>query len=186
MRIPTRIGPAGILALLALGALLLAACGGGGEEKTGATATAEPNETATGKIDPCALITKAEAEKVLGEAVSEPKEETIGEVVKSCTYYAAAVSTKYVSIVARTGISKEDFEAEANATAGLMGGATPTAVSGVGDQAISVPPILWVLKGDVRLTVLTNLDIDFTVPENAAKVLETEKELAKKALGRLP
>ena len=122
MRIPTpRIGLAGILALLALGVLLLlAACGGGGEEKTGATATAEPKETATGKIDPCALITKAEAEAVLGEAVSEPKEETIGGVIESCTYYTVAVSTKYVSIVARTGISKEDFEAEANAAAGLL------------------------------------------------------------------
>ena len=143
----------GTLVLLALaGLLLLAACGGNGE------------------IDACALVTKAEAEEVLGQPVSEPTSQPFGGA--TCTYLPAEAPTSgAVSIIVLTGVSKDEFHEHVEA------GADP--VPDVGDEAFWHGFVLSVLKGDVEFV----LGVKLPAGDNA---LEAAKGLALKVVERIP
>jgi hypothetical protein len=194
------------LFLLALsGLLLLAACGGDDEEGTPSTdetrtpaATASAGETQTpaetaqpaaGELDPCALVTTADVEAVLGVSLGEPEKQTVGPF-ETCIYSDDAgnyVQVQVGSDVYTQGTFDDAMEAAAEE---LDVEAEP--VSGLGDKAYWLVGVLWVQKGDVSLNVLAQtpelaqlrLQGDTEAEEQAALALATD--LAAKAVDRLP
>ena len=144
---------------IAAGLVLAAACGDAGKE----TAQARRSDAgraakAVAQADACALLTKAEAEAILGKSIGEPAKGGRGE----CHYEAAGGAGEIVVYPMTLGFgSKEEFHAfvkedteamNARTQKGLEKmGATipPTAVEPVpqvGDAAYYVDPSLIVLS----------------------------------------
>lgn len=121
------------------------------------------------KRDPCALITKEEIEAALGAPISEVTSDG-----NDCTYHPAEGSLKGAMV------SAEWEEAEAamtGARAGVKMVGLGEAVSGIGDEAVFMPPgVLYVRKGDVFITI--NLYY-------ADDPLDKTKALAEKAFAKL-
>jgi hypothetical protein len=167
-----------VLIVLLLVGLVLAGCGG---SATGASGQSGP-------IDACQLITKADAEAALGEAVKAPENPITGEglaAVTSCKYtVASAPSVNNVSLIVRRLDSadaakadfdqlKKDMEPKLNVT--------PNDVPGLGDAAFwsgGAVNQLAVLKGKVQLLIYVRGPQGIS-PEATAQALAT------KALGRL-
>ena len=144
---------------IAAGLLLGVACGDAGKETAQAgrpDAGAAPKSVA--QADACALVTKAEAEAILGQSIGEPAKGGSGE----CHYGAAGGGAEIVVYPMTLGFgSKEEFHAfvkedteamDARTQKGLKKmGVTikPTAVEEVpqvGDAAYYVDPSLIVLS----------------------------------------
>ena len=192
------------LSFLALsGLLLLAACGGDDEESTpsatgtpaaaatqtpagtsAAEETASPaaEETATtepqasgGEFDPCALVTKSEAEAIIGESLGDPLV-TITELLSSCLYSTPDFESVNVDVLT---YDNED-DAQSGFQLAIDINHYPQ-VEGIGDRAYDSRPIgdITVLKGKYELSVDVSVagdDADF----------ETAKDVAAKAVDRLP
>jgi len=177
---------------IALGALLLVACGGGSSDngtsttapttKAGASTTAaKPAATAQSQaqIDACKLLTKAEVEAASGATIGEPKPESAANLY-TCRFEDTAppnIPVVAVSVLAgiRDGDAKEVFDmAKKN-------GNDPQTVSGLGEDAFwdDVLHSLNVVKGNYLLSVDVNL-LEGGDPQAVAKTM------AGKALGRLP
>jgi hypothetical protein len=146
------------------------------------TATAEAEETATpapqtsnGKIDPCALITKDEAEAVIGESVDEPLV-TITEILAACLYSTPDFRTVNVDVL----IYDNADDAESGFQLAVDINDYP-AIEGIGDRAYDSRPIgdVTVLIGKYELSVDVGVD-------DADADFETAKELAAQAVDRLP
>ena len=187
------------------GLLLLAACGGDDEESTvapsgtrapavtqtaagtqsaGATQTAESAatqaattapQTSGGDLDPCALVTKAEAEAIVGESLDEPVV-TITELLASCLYSTPDFDSVSVDVL----IYDREDDAKSGFQLAIDINDYPE-VEGIGDQAYDSRPIgdITVLKGKYELSVDVSVeggDADF----------ETAKDVAAKAVDRLP
>jgi len=198
------LGALAALFLLALsGLFLLAACGGDDEESPGTpsgtrapaatqtttgtqapaeTASPETEETATaapqasgGEIDPCALVTKEEAEAIIGESLDEPVV-TITELLVSCLYSTPDFDSVNVDVL----IYDDEDQAEGGFEMALDINDYPE-VEGIGDGAYDSRPIgdITVLKGKYELSV------DVSVGEGDAD-FETAKDVAAKAVDRLP
>ena len=193
------------LFLLALsGLLLMAACGGDDdEEATGtpsgtrtaaatqtAAGTQAPAETASpaaeetataapqasgGEIDPCALVTKEEAEAIIGESLDEPVV-TITELLVGCLYSTPDFETVNVDVL----IYDDEDQAESGFELALDINDYPE-VEGIGERAYDSRPIgdITVLKGKYELSV------DVSVDDGEAD-FETAKDVAAKAVDRLP
>jgi hypothetical protein len=146
------------------------------------TASPEAEETATpapqasdGELDPCALITKEEAEAVVGESLDEPLV-TITELLASCLYSTIDFESVNVDVLT--------YDNEDNAEGGFelaLDINDYPEIDGIGDRAYDSRPIgdITVLKGKYELSVdvsVNNDDSDF----------ETAKELAAQAVDRLP
>jgi hypothetical protein len=193
----------GVLSFAALsGLILLAACGGddestatpGGTRTPAATAAATGTRTAaatsspratqaatataqasTGEIDPCALVTKAEAEAIVGESLDEPVV-TITQMLAGCLYSTSDLESVNVDVL--TYDSEDDAESGFQLAIDIS---NYPEVEGIGDRAYDSRPIgdIRVLKGKYELSVDVNVeggDADF----------ETAKEVAAKAVDRLP
>jgi hypothetical protein len=189
-------------------ALAFAACGGDGEESTPATqetptpaatsvvtgtatatgtpsarqtqtpaATAEPS---AGAIDPCSLLTKEEVEAAIGHPVAEPEGEGIGGFL-GCDYPDPDVSLLTLLSVS-LDIAPDEGAARIlyGTYKGLGDGKT---LAGIGDDAFWNSG-LTVLKGKYILGV--DLESPFDTHEFQGDELATLKELAAKALSRLP
>ena len=183
-----------VLSLLAVGIiLLLAACngGGGGEESTGdqttpteletqaPAETEEPEEeVAGGDIDPCALVTKEEVETAIGVSVTEPVREDVANLF-TCSYKDLETSIYEVVGVSVFVAEREDDARDLYEMA-KNNAADAETVAGIGDEASwdSILNGLEVLKGKY------NIRID--VSPDGWDTLAIAKELAAKALGRLP
>ena len=200
--------PLGVLAALLLlalaGLLLLAACGGDDEEATGTpggtqapavtptaagttvgateTAVAEATQTATtapqasgGDIDPCALVTKDEAEAIIGESLGDPLV-TITELLVSCLYSTPDFDSVNVDVL----IYDDEDQAEGGFELALDINDYPE-IEGIGERAYDSRPIgdITVLNGKYELSV------DVSVGDGEAD-FETAKDVAAKAVGRLP
>jgi hypothetical protein len=199
--------PLGVLAALLLlalsGLLLLTACGGDDEEATGTpsgtrapaatqtttgtqapaeTAVAEATQTATtapqtsgGDIDPCALVTKEEAEAIIGESLDEPVV-TITELLVSCLYSTPDFDSVNVDVL----IYDDEDQAEGGFELALDINDYPE-IEGIGERAYDSRPIgdITVLEGKYELSV------DVSVGDGEAD-FETAKDVAAKAVGRLP
>jgi len=176
----------------------LAACGGddGSEEPSAATvrpaaegvATEEPDtvaepqateeaegEEASSGIDACSLVTKEEAEAVLGGSVGEPTREDTPPVA-ACTYETADFDSVSVSVLTYD----DSDQAEDGFQMAIDINDYPE-VPGLGDRAYDARPGfgLTVLMGRYELEVDVSLeggDTDF----------ETAKDLAAQAVERLP
>ena len=156
----------------ALAVVALASCGRG-EEGTGsaasrATPTDTPPPSKTASVDPCALVTKAEAEAFFAAALTGPQTENSGGS-RNCIYKNASGKSMVIGISdspsSKAGL--EQFGALLNARA----------VMGVGDAAIEGPiGMISFVKGSTMGT------IDAGIPRwNDEKLLA----LAKKAASRL-
>jgi len=196
----------GALSFLALSALLLlAACGGGGEEATPAAqqtrtpaatpsaqqtqAPAETPKPSAGAIDPCALVTKADAEAILGRSLGEPERGTIGPF-ETCNYGEGTFSDNVQVQVSSELYTLSGFDDGMKAAAELVD-AEAKPVSGLGDKAYSIGEVLYVQKGDVTLNFLvatpklTELTRQGDTEAAEQQRLALATDLAAKALGRL-
>lgn len=187
------------IGVLALSILLfgLAACGGDdGSEKPAATQTsaaearateepgavAEPEATETvgreevsSGVDPCDLVTKADAETALGAPAGEPKMENTPPV-SACSYETADFNS--VEVLLTTFENADQAEDAFQMAIDIN---DYPEVSGLGDRAYDSRPIfdVTVLKGRYEVDVTVNLEGDETD-------FETAKELAATAVERLP
>jgi len=154
------------LFLLAIsGLFLLAACGGDDKESTvpaqatatptgtpsagGAQAPAATAQPAAGELDPCALVTKSDAEAVLGISLSGPERQTVGPF-ESCMYSDGTLSN-YVQVQVGSDVYTLSTFDDAMEAAAEELDIEAEEVSGVGDKAYGLAGVLWVQKGDVTL-----------------------------------
>jgi hypothetical protein len=195
---PRSLGALAALFFLALsGLFLLAACGGGDEEESTAspsgtktpaatqapvgTSAAGATQTATsaaqasgGEIDPCSLVTKAEAEAIVGESVGEPVVMDT-ELLVSCLYSTPDLEGVSVDVLAYN----DEEQAKSGFELALDINDYPE-VEGIGDRAYDSRPIgdITVLKGKYELSI--------DVSASGQDEFEVAKELAAKAVDRLP
>ena len=137
-------------------------------KQTGASGNTTSNAD-TSKIDPCALVTKAEAMQVLGEIKNDAETRTGLHNEKRCGY--SNMNGNEVSF----GVYGADlWESKRTASQGL----DTEDLSGLGEEAFSVrrgtTHQLYVRKGGAILDINSN----------AGK--ETASRLAEKALARMP
>jgi hypothetical protein len=143
-------------------------------------------QTTKDKIDPCALITRAEAEAALGEPVGEPECDTaVSPTGQALCVYSSTTSERFVQIsVTETGAMAETLRVQGESAATIYRTTRDnfepvTEVPGIGDDAFWDVPGLHVLKGDVYLIIAVGNTDD---PEN----LELAQSLAEIAVPRLP
>ena len=133
-------------------AALLAACGSSAKAQTakgGAGGAGDP-------IDACALVTKAEAEALLGVSVGEPQPKVVGGGVATCNYLASGARDSRSVFVwanprktadgARTVLENTKKDAPTVGT-------TAREQAGLGDDAFWIDNQLWVRKGKVVVGV---------------------------------
>jgi hypothetical protein len=195
------------LFLLALsGLLLMAACGGDDDEEATGTpsgtrasvGTASPaaEEPATaapqasgGGLDPCALVTRADAEAVLGATLGEPERQTTGPF-ETCIYGDDAGN--YVQVQVSENVYTESTFDDAMKAAAEQVDIEAEPVSGLGDKAYWLVGVLWVQKGDVTLDILvqtpelTDLRLQGDAEGEKQESLRLTTDLAEKAVDALP
>jgi hypothetical protein len=194
----------GVLSFAALsGLILLAACGGDDESTAtpggtrtpaataaatstrgpAATAAASPRATqagtatpqaSTGEIDPCTLVTKAEAEAIVGESLGEPAV-TITKMLVGCLYSTPDFDSVNVDVL--TYDSEDDAKSLFQLAIDIN---HYPEIEGIGDRAYDSRPIgdITVLKGKYELSV--------DVSTGGEDDFEVAKGLAAKAVDRLP
>jgi hypothetical protein len=175
-------------------ALLLGSCGQGGDE-SGAAGGAEESGAAQAvdDLDPCTLVTAAEAARALGVATAEADRPADGNTetrtpsysggdetvvrLKTCRYTGSRdQGVAVLTVMARHSSSAAEaetgFESMRSTYAESVG---VTDVADVGDQAfwMESPPSLWLLRGQYQLSVSGDIDA------------ATARALAAGALGRL-
>ncbi|MDQ3995176.1 MAG: hypothetical protein M3265_10320 [Actinomycetota bacterium] len=163
---PRRANGRRILGLVVLCAAIgLPACSGSDAPATGTT---RPSGLAD--IDPCVLVTRADAHAVVGAGPAARRGRRIQDVF--CSY---SMENGYLGVlVATKRFSRDEFEAAAKA-----GGAAP--VPGLGDSAFwrDRTTSLYVLKGSLVLRV------DLFTNKPAAALRKAAAALADDALGRI-
>ena len=177
------------LTILLLASVALAGCGGAKTEETKGN-TAQPSSTdsskpSSGNLDACALLTKADAESLLGGSVKEPtttRNENGGTVVSQC-HYSNEAGDKQVGLLARqaptSAEAKQIFGTARSASKGLSG-TDPQTVSGLGDDAYWTDGNLNqlnVLKDEVWLIITTR--------QGKGDRLAASKDAANKILSHL-
>ncbi|MHB8841622.1 MAG: hypothetical protein ACYC56_07520 [Candidatus Aquicultor sp.] len=207
MNIHTKVCVFGIVGALLLSSVFLTACSGSNEKlgmdlKSGTALVTEQKTAADSKspassIDPLTLITKADAEALLGERIKEPEgsngDESLGQqIVIYGADSEASFKTVTFSLVRTADIAKEERDKGQDAahafitTKEQFPAAKP--VPGIGGSAF------WdgsqggwtglnVLSKDTFFTIKVNLGTDVT---SDTVELNAEKGLALKVLERLP
>ena len=153
--------------------------------EVGAEATASPTEgsqetqapaPSNSVMDPCALITQAEAEQALGKETSGPEPGDTPPVY-SCSYETSDFDLIQVVVV----VYDDNTQAQTAYQMAIdFNGYSE--ISGLGDRAYNAQPIfdVNVLKGNVELS------IDISDSTDEATQLQNSIELAQIALSRLP
>ena len=151
------------------------------QKATGATATTTAGPTATSAgapkaLDPCSLLTNAEAAAMLGRPVDPGTVPEPGS--SSCLWVVTAISTDSVEI---SITSVADF----NPTQKSINGLTITRVSGIGDDAYYLSlgagyEVLDVRKGQTTFTTSVLLH-----GASNSQLMADEKSLATLILGRI-
>ena len=188
-----------VVGILALSVVFvgLAACGGDDSEEVSTVAppqatqevvTEEPEATegpqateasegeeAVSGVDACELVTRDEAEAVLGASVGEPTREDTPPI-SACSYETADFDSVSVSVLTYD----DSDQAEEGFQIAIDINDYPE-VSGIGERAYDARPIsgVTVLKGRYELDVDVNL-------EGSEADFEAAKELAATAVERLP
>ena len=141
-----------------------------------ATQAATPAPQASGgEIDPCALVTKAEAEAIVGESLGDPVV-TNTQMLTSCIYSTPNFDSVGVDVLT---YNNED-DAKSGFQLAIDINNYPK-IDGIGDGAYDSRPIgdITVRKGKYELSVDVNTD-------DAEADFQTAKDLAAKAVDRLP
>ncbi|MBK5226464.1 MAG: hypothetical protein JJD96_07880 [Thermoleophilia bacterium] len=98
------------------------------------------------RIDPCSLITKGEAEAVLGNPAIEPKSTS-----RSCTYHSSVDELQQFSVtVEQGGRGTYDTETKQNQACG----ANPQPVPSLGNYACSANNTVMFLKKDLVIVIM--------------------------------
>lgn len=170
----------------------LAAAGGanppGGLTSPAVTETAIPGIASgqvelpdTGVVDPCKLVTAAQASQALGEKISEPSVRTeTTEPLATCGY-----SSGDRSVVVVSGAFPSPAQATSYYTqtvSDVQGDATFMTVNGLGDQGFSVENVATFQKGKYVITIQVIYDLNPAAPVNQQKALA----LAQQAARRMP
>lgn len=142
---------------------------------------------AGGKLDACSLLTKAEVEAVLGDAIKEPKQGnyTPGTSdtaeIANCDYRVEGRALQSVALMARISPEPDNTPEAINSVRESFKrmGSAPVEVKGVGDVAIWGRNMLNVFKGENRSFIVTVIGA-----KDEAAAMEQAKTLALKVLGR--
>jgi hypothetical protein len=156
----------------------LPACGGSGgapADNAASGAAQPPPQVSSAALDPCALVTSAEATQALGaavEAAERPKEANHPPRMATCRYVAprgqgVAVMSVMVQRSDTTDQARQGFQSAKEQFP------SAAVVPGLGDDAFAVANQLNVLKGTVYLNITGDFD------------LATSRTLAQSALERL-
>jgi len=129
---------------------------------------ASPILAETVAVDACALVTKAEAEKILGELREAPKPETGIQQEKECNYTNKDGAWLKVSVYSseRWGMQK-----------GIVSEMNPTALPGLGEEAFTVKRgtthEIYIRQGKLILEISSTvgLEVTKTFAETAVKQL---------------
>jgi hypothetical protein len=109
------------------------------------------------KLDPCALVARAEAEKLLGELKEAPKPDTGIQQEKECNYSTTAGTWLKVRLYSseRWGMQK-----------GIVSEMNPTTLDALGEEAFSVQQgtshEIYVRKGKLILEVSSTVGPELT------------------------
>lgn len=152
------------------------------------TASAAPAATpaaANSLPDPCQLLTKAEAEAILGEPVREPEAGGLGGN-KTCDYKTVKIHggvLPYSVHIAIIGESQKVWDAgkqlhQQSDAKGMK------PVSGVGDDAYYLLDDLDIFSKDRYIAINVMKDID--KPNHEKSIHDAELAVAQKAIPRLP
>jgi hypothetical protein len=168
-------------------ALLLTALLSGCGSSSVPSAQTQPKPPATPAasakiIEPCDLISKADAQQYIGEPLKDPeKKETPVVGLKLCVYNTVTEgSGKYLQI----GLTQQSFMPANGQTPKSLYDAlknnfkNAVKIDGVGDDAFISPPGLHVLKGGYYLTIASG-------NSNDPKTQELLKTIGKKAVDKL-
>ena len=114
---------------------------------------------AAAPLDACALVTRAEAEALLGVAVSEPQPQTVPGLARTCSYLASGARDSrsvfvWASPQKSADAARKFFDNAKRDTPTL--GTTARDQAGLGDGAFWIHGQLWVLKGKVVLEFTTD------------------------------
>lgn len=172
-------------ALLSFG---LQGCGAKTEEAKNQTGTAQSvgsSKKTSGKIDACALLTRTDAEALLGGAVKEPTtthNENGGTIVTQC-HYSNEAGDKQVGLLSRqaptAAEAKQVFDNARSAAKGLTG-VDPQTINGLGDDAY------WTGGNLAQLNVLKNdLWLVISARQGKADRLAATNDAANKILSHL-
>jgi hypothetical protein len=174
---PERVGRRAFAALVPFCVFVAVGCSLGGGEETNREAGTSPSASSSGTsvglsdIDPCALVTRLDAQAVVGSGPAPRRARRIQDTF--CSY---SMERGYLGVlVATKRFSKLEFDVGARAAGGAP-------VAGLADAAYwrTRQKSLYVLKGSIvtRFDVFTN---------EAEPVLRLAAEaLAKKAVARIP
>jgi hypothetical protein len=177
-------------------ALALAACAGQPAQKPavqgapGGTSSAAPAGVATA-IDSCELLTKIDAEAILGAAVAAPRTSppdagvpADSPAVSQCLYHTAGDDYKSVSLMIRRAAAEEGTGSGLRRMrdSGALGG-TVDPIDGLGDDALwshgGPSDQLVATKG--RFLVIASADLGRGVP-----TLDVSKAIVQHVLDQLP
>lgn len=168
----------GVRALVMAAGFTLSACGGAGDSPANGGPPASPQagqKAASADLDPCALVTSAEAAEALGGAVGSgerPKEANFPPRMVTCRYTAprgqgVAVMTVLVQRSDTADQARRGFLSAKEQFPGA------TSVAGLGDDAFAVGNQLHVLTGPLYVNVAGDFE------------LSTARVLVERALQRL-
>jgi len=170
--------PGGFRSLVLGLCCFLPACGGSGDAPADKASSAAPQPTSqvsSAGLDPCALVTSAEATQALGAAVGpaeRPKEANYPPRMATCRYVAPrGQGVAVMSVLVQRSDTSDQARRGFQSAKEQFPGAEP--VPGLGDDAFAVANQLNVLKGTVYLNITGDFD------------LATSKTLAQSAVERL-
>ncbi len=152
----------GSVFLLSLGVLfLLGACSPSGDKKSSGKEVKSSTQTSN-VIDPCALVTKAEAEEALGGPVGKlerPPEANIPPRLTTCRYVAQrGRGVAVITVMVRMGYSGDESRLGFQSAKEQF--AEAQAAPGIGDDAFWVGNQLNILQGNVYLIIGGDLELD--------------------------
>ena len=172
-----------IVCFILLSSLLLSGCGGSSTAPAKAPTSSPAVSASVSKtIEPCELVSKADAQQYLGQPLKDPeKKETAAVGLKLCVYNTVQEgSGKLLQI----GITQQSFMPNNGQTPqklyAALKGNFPNAlkVDGIGNDAFIAPPGLHILAGNYYLTVAVGNSND---PKN----LELLKAIGKIIVAKL-
>jgi len=157
------------------------------ESQTKSNTSSEAKSNTAGKlIEPFELISKSEAEQLIGEPLQDPKNTETKAVGQKISFYEAVkedpnnYSRKFLQVTLQQEAFMPDNGQSPKSIYGTIKSAFPTndKVDGVGDEAFIAPPGLHILKGSNYITIGVG-------NSNDAKNREILKAAGKKAVENL-
>lgn len=144
--------------------LLVVGCGrtGSSDAASPVTDRQTPNARIHARLDACALLSKEEAEQVLGESIGPPTNQVVSEggsdraAISQCRYQGASSPGKTLAVFVRRSPVADNSPESVRDTL-TQSGLTPEDLSGIGDQALWAADQLHVFaKDNLYLIVSVN------------------------------